>query len=165
MRAGMVRKYPCTQRLAGRASRGFLTDHAPGPASLKEIGGRGRDRTGDPLLAKHQARVHRLFLSLQLLTIPINRGLCFRSKANPNELKTFNSCTVRVQWPTTPEAGQTSQYKRVSRYYSGGRTDNFRLARHPDREQKRPVDGAPVRAIRNRVGDSHRATRCQGRAP
>jgi hypothetical protein len=29
-----------------------------------------------------------------------------------------------------PERGQTSQHKRVSRYLSGGRTDNFRVARH-----------------------------------
>jgi hypothetical protein len=35
----------------------------------------------------------------------------------------------------------------------------------PDGEQKRPFDGAPVRAMRNRVRDSHRATRCRGRAP
>jgi hypothetical protein len=30
-------------------------------------GGRDRDRTGDPLLAKHQTRLHPLYLSLQLL--------------------------------------------------------------------------------------------------
>jgi len=61
------------------------------------IGGRGRDRTGDPLLAKHQTRLHPLFLSLQLLMFPTNRGICFRSKANPNRLKTTRSCTVRAQ--------------------------------------------------------------------
>jgi len=61
------------------------------------FGGRGRDRTCDPLLAKHQTRLHPLFLSLQLLMFPTNRGICFRSKANPNELKTLDSCTLRVQ--------------------------------------------------------------------
>jgi len=30
-------------------------------------------------------------------TFPTNRGTCFRSKANPNALKTFDSCTLRVQ--------------------------------------------------------------------
>jgi hypothetical protein len=33
----------------------------------------------------------------QLLTFPINRGTCFRSKANPNRLKTIRSCTLRAQ--------------------------------------------------------------------
>jgi hypothetical protein len=56
-----------------------------------DIAGRGRDRTGDSLLAKHEACLQ------QLLTIPTNRGICFRSKANPNELKTFDSRTLRVQ--------------------------------------------------------------------
>src|SRR5207249_7594152 len=31
------------------------------------------------------------------LTFPANRGTCFRSKANPNERKTFHSCTLGVQ--------------------------------------------------------------------
>ena len=36
-----------------------------------------------------------VFLSLQPITVPINRGICFRSKANPNRLRTTRSCTVR----------------------------------------------------------------------
>ncbi len=81
------------RRLAGRKISCAKSD-LRGPC---ECGGRDRDRTGDPLLAKHQTRLHPLFLSLQLLTFPTNRGLCFRSKANPDRLKTTRSCTVRVQ--------------------------------------------------------------------
>src|SRR3984893_3317851 len=66
-------------------------------STKEKLGGRDRVRTCDPLLAKRQTRLHPLFLSLQLLAIPINRGICFRSKANPNRLKTTRSCTVRVQ--------------------------------------------------------------------
>ena len=64
---------------------------------MKEIGGRDRDRTGDPLLAKHETRLQQFHRESQLLTFPTNRGICFRSKANPNELKTFDSCTLRAQ--------------------------------------------------------------------
>jgi len=62
-----------------------------------EFGGRDRVRTCDPLLAKRQTRLHPLFLSLRLLMFPTNRGICFRSKANPSRLKTtvvHSSCTV-----------------------------------------------------------------------
>src|SRR6266404_9500978 len=33
-------------------------------------------------------------VSPELLTFPTNRGICFRSKANHNRLKTTRSCTV-----------------------------------------------------------------------
>ena len=34
----------------------------------------------------------------QLLTFPKNRGTCFSLSANPNGMKTLDSCTVRAQW-------------------------------------------------------------------
>ncbi len=35
--------------------------------------------------------------SCQLLTFPTNRGTCFSLMANPNGMKTMQSCTVRAQ--------------------------------------------------------------------
>ena len=86
------------------------------------IGGRGRDRTGDPLLAKHQTRLHPLFLSLSLLTFPTNRGICFRSKANPNGTENVRfvhtSCTV----PKSTDRGRDESCKCFSiREKVGGR--------------------------------------------
>jgi len=37
----------------------------------------------------------------QLLRFPRNRGICFSLEANLNGLKTFDSCTLRVQ-PSVP---------------------------------------------------------------
>jgi hypothetical protein len=35
----------------------------------------------------------------QLLTFPTNWGICFALQANPNRMKTLDSCTVRSQSP------------------------------------------------------------------
>ena len=57
------------------------------------FGGRGGTRTRGPLLAKRPSRFQQ---PPRLLAFTTNRGICFRSKANPNRLKTTCSCTVRA---------------------------------------------------------------------
>ena len=38
------------------------------------VGGRGRDRTGDPLLAKHETRLHPLYPSLLTANVSNKSG-------------------------------------------------------------------------------------------
>src|ERR1700722_2602332 len=60
------------------------------------VGGRDRERAGDPLPTKHETRFHSLYPSL-VPTFPTNRGTCISLKANSNVLKTMDSCTVGAQ--------------------------------------------------------------------
>jgi hypothetical protein len=65
----------------------------------KKYGGRDRDRTGDPLLAKNQSPLQRLRPLFWFPMFSTIWGICFSLEAKPNAMKTFDSCTVRAQSP------------------------------------------------------------------
>ena len=65
--------------------------------SLKRLGGRDRDRTGDPCLQSIGLDSIRSIHCCQLLTFPTNRGTYFSLEAIPNRMKTSDSYTVRTQ--------------------------------------------------------------------
>ena len=47
---------------------------------FQAVGGRDRDRTGDPVLAKHEARLLTFYLFLWLFDFFNNLGAAFRSR-------------------------------------------------------------------------------------
>jgi hypothetical protein len=54
----------------------------------------GRDRTGDPLLAKNRSPLQRLRPLFWFPMFSTIWGICFSLTAKPNAMKTFDSCTV-----------------------------------------------------------------------
>jgi hypothetical protein len=82
----------------------------------KKYGGRDRDRTGDPLLAKNRSPLQSfspLFWFPMFSTI---WGICFSLEAKPNAMKPFDSCTVRAQSPIS--IGDRVQFRRPERLSS-----------------------------------------------
>jgi len=61
------------------------------------VGGRGRDRTGDPLLAKRDHPFQQSRWKFLIPAFTTIRGICFSLKANPHALKTVHSCTIGAQ--------------------------------------------------------------------
>jgi len=64
---------------------------------IEKVGGRDRDRTGDPLLVKNRSPLQSfppLFWFPMFSTI---WGICFSLTANPNVMKAEGSCTLRAQ--------------------------------------------------------------------
>ena len=63
----------------------------------RKVGGRDRDRTGDPCLQSIGLDSIRSIHYCQLLTFPTIRGTCFPLDAIFNAIKTLDFCTVRAQ--------------------------------------------------------------------
>src|SRR3989454_7166126 len=65
----------------------------------KKYGGRDRDRTGDPLLAKNRSPLQRLRPLFWFPMFSTIWGICFLLNTNSNVMKTYDSCTLRAQSP------------------------------------------------------------------